>query len=151
MNWCYLLYLYTRLPTACLLSQIDRLMGPTWGPPGSCRPQVSPTLAPWTLLSGMLCYLTARGLCYQSDLMLSQAMDSGSAAFKLWGYWLKCLLATASDYSGLLTTDLLHDTPDAFIHVFRRRSMENIPRRDKSFLTVVTLADTRWDWRTRAK
>ena len=24
----------------------------TWGPPGSCRPQVGPMLAPWTLLSG---------------------------------------------------------------------------------------------------
>ena len=29
-------------------------MGPTWGPPGSCRPQVGPLLAPWTLLSGEL-------------------------------------------------------------------------------------------------
>ena len=26
-------------------------MGPTWGPPGSCRPQMGPMLAPWTLLS----------------------------------------------------------------------------------------------------
>ena len=34
-------------------SQIARLMGPTWGPPGSCRPQVGPILAPWTLLSGV--------------------------------------------------------------------------------------------------
>ena len=29
-------------------------MGPTWGPPGSCRPQVGPMEAPWTLLSGIL-------------------------------------------------------------------------------------------------
>ena len=29
-------------------------MGPTWGPPGSCRPQMGPMLAPWTLLSGLL-------------------------------------------------------------------------------------------------
>ena len=28
-------------------------MGPTWGPPGSCRPQMGPMLAPWTLLSGV--------------------------------------------------------------------------------------------------
>ena len=28
-------------------------MGPTWGPPGSCRPRMGPMLAPWTLLSGM--------------------------------------------------------------------------------------------------
>ena len=27
-------------------------MGPTWGPPGSCRPQIGPMLVPWTLLSG---------------------------------------------------------------------------------------------------
>ena len=29
-------------------------MGPTWGPPGSCQPQMGPMLAPWTLLSGTL-------------------------------------------------------------------------------------------------
>ena len=28
-------------------------MAPTWGPPGSCRPQVDPMLATWTLLSGI--------------------------------------------------------------------------------------------------
>ena len=27
-------------------------MGPTWGPPGSRRPQMGPMLVPWTLLSG---------------------------------------------------------------------------------------------------
>ena len=27
-------------------------MGPTWSPPGSCRPQMGPMLAPWTLVSG---------------------------------------------------------------------------------------------------
>ena len=32
-------------------TQIAKFMGPTWGPPGSCRPQMSPMLAPWTLLS----------------------------------------------------------------------------------------------------
>ena len=32
--------------------QIARFMQPTWGPPGSCRPQLGPMLAPWTLLSG---------------------------------------------------------------------------------------------------
>ena len=37
----------------CLIAtQIARSMGPTWGPPGSCRPQMGPMLAPWTLLSG---------------------------------------------------------------------------------------------------
>ena len=28
-------------------------MGPTWGPPGSCGPQMGLMLAPWTLLSGV--------------------------------------------------------------------------------------------------
>ena len=27
-------------------------MGPNWGPTGSCRPQMGPIWAPWTLLSG---------------------------------------------------------------------------------------------------
>ena len=31
-------------------SQIANFMGPTWGPPGSCRPQMCPMWAPWTLL-----------------------------------------------------------------------------------------------------
>ena len=30
-------------------SQIARFVGPTWGPPGSWRPQVGPTLSPWIL------------------------------------------------------------------------------------------------------
>ena len=33
--------------------QIAKFMGPPWGPPGSCRSQVGPMLAPWTLLSGL--------------------------------------------------------------------------------------------------
>ena len=35
-------------------SQIAKFMGPTWGPLGSCRPQMGPILAPWILLSGVL-------------------------------------------------------------------------------------------------
>ena len=34
--------------------QIARFMGPTWGPPGSCRSQIGTMLAPWTLLSAPL-------------------------------------------------------------------------------------------------
>ena len=37
---------------AAVITQIANFMGPTWGLTESCRPQVSPTLAPWTLLSG---------------------------------------------------------------------------------------------------
>ena len=35
-----------------LTTQIAKFIGPKWGPPGSCRPQMGPMLAPWTLLSG---------------------------------------------------------------------------------------------------
>ena len=34
------------------IPQIAKFMGPTWDPPGSCRPQLGPMLAPLTLLSG---------------------------------------------------------------------------------------------------
>ena len=34
-----------------MLTQIARFMGPTWGPPGSYRPQMGPILALWILLS----------------------------------------------------------------------------------------------------
>ena len=33
-------------------TKIARFMGPTWSPPGSCRPQMDHILAPLTLLSG---------------------------------------------------------------------------------------------------
>ena len=34
------------------MSQIAKFMGPTYGPPESCQPQMGPMLAQWTLLSG---------------------------------------------------------------------------------------------------
>ena len=42
-------------------AQIARFTWPTWGPPGSCRPQVGPMLAPWPLLSWW-CYQSRAGL-----------------------------------------------------------------------------------------
>ena len=32
-------------------SQIAKFIGPTWGPPGPCRPHMGPMLSSWTLLS----------------------------------------------------------------------------------------------------
>ena len=32
-------------------TQIAKIMGPTWGPSGSFRPQMGPMLALWSLLS----------------------------------------------------------------------------------------------------
>ena len=37
---------------ATMTTQISKFMRPTWGPPGSCQPQMGPTLSPWPLLSG---------------------------------------------------------------------------------------------------
>ena len=37
-----------------VIPQIAKFMGPTWGPPGSCRNQMGPMLAPWILLSASI-------------------------------------------------------------------------------------------------
>ena len=50
-----------------IATQIARFMGPTWGPPGSFRPQMGPMLAPWTLLS--------RYLSIPRSLVLTEAID----------------------------------------------------------------------------
>ena len=51
----------------CKSTQIARFMWPPWGPPGSCRPQMGPMLAPWILLSGYL--VDVDELCsYLSDV-----------------------------------------------------------------------------------
>ena len=42
---------FSTLPPITL--QIAKFMGPTWGLPGSCRPQMGPILTPGTLLSGL--------------------------------------------------------------------------------------------------
>ena len=49
-----ILTLHTVSPCYISISQIPRFMGQTWGPPGSCRPQMGPMMAPWILLSGMV-------------------------------------------------------------------------------------------------
>ena len=44
--------------------QIARFMGPTWGPPESCRPQVGPMLVPWT------CYQVCRWMMHHVHMTL---------------------------------------------------------------------------------
>ena len=65
-------------------SQIVKFMGPTWGPPGSCRPQMGPMLAPRTLLSGVFvvmwrCFISA------SLLDLSHVLSSIEQVLTHWG------------------------------------------------------------------
>ena len=70
-------YMYI-MPNKCTIrifngvtpTQIAKFMGPTWGPHGSCRPHVSPELAPWTLLSGkLIIHNTGSDICltYQTQ------------------------------------------------------------------------------------
>ena len=49
---CEMVAILSRWEELFNTTQIARFMGPTWGPAGSCRPQMGPTLAPWILLSG---------------------------------------------------------------------------------------------------
>ena len=52
------------------ITQIARFMGPTWDPPGSCRPQVGPMLAPQTLAIRVLHCLWH--VCIASQRFLSK-------------------------------------------------------------------------------
>ena len=62
------------------ITQIAKFMGPTWGPPGSCRPQVGLMLAPWTLLSGNWIYPWSVAVA-STILWLHHAMSRGSKSF----------------------------------------------------------------------
>ena len=55
--------------------QIAKFMGPTWGPPGSSRPQMGPMLAPWTLLPGLYnCWRTPIQFSYQPCSVASEPL-----------------------------------------------------------------------------
>ena len=57
------------------VSQIARFMGPTWGPSGSCRTQMGPMLAPWTLLSGVYFIMfSSWDLCKSHDYNFGQIL-----------------------------------------------------------------------------
>ena len=52
-----------------MISKIAKFMGPTSGPPGSCRPQKGPMLAPLALLSGIFSVIACRRLSYQHFIL----------------------------------------------------------------------------------
>ena len=68
-----------------VVSQRSKFMGPTWGPPGSCRPQMGPMLAPWTLLSG---YGYSRAINVTMKYMGN--IDKVLTMFKFLGMQLTC-------------------------------------------------------------
>ena len=57
-------------------------MGPIWGPPGSCRPQTGPMLAPWTLISGSVS--TPEGLTHRGWVTQICISRPGHHCFKKW-------------------------------------------------------------------
>ena len=72
--------LYPRVRRGCVTgtSQITKFMRPTWGPPGSCRSQMGPMLAPWT------CYLGWYHREWVSSLVpsASEATNDSDATMK---------------------------------------------------------------------
>ena len=61
-------------------TKIAKFMRPTWGPSGSCQPQMGPMLAPWTLLSG---YAIAATNCSTSYCAVATCLD--------WMWCIACL------------------------------------------------------------
>ena len=60
--------------TVTISAQIAKFMGPTWGPPGSCRPQMGPMLASWTLL-----LYVAVSICHSYSAQWSQPNRSSKS------------------------------------------------------------------------
>ena len=68
--------------------QIANFMGPTWGPSGSCRPEMGPMLAPWTLLSGSLCTFDLICINFGADgFHWLNLQTRNCLPYKLWFYW----------------------------------------------------------------
>ena len=59
-------------------SLISRIMGPTWGPSGADRTHVGPMWAPWTWLSGMICF------CDFMHEIIYILLEASDCAIPLW-------------------------------------------------------------------
>ena len=72
-------------------------MGPKWGPSGSCRPQMGPMLAPWTLLSGS----ALLALCEWTGGFHSQKASNTESVNKSWRHhvegdtWIRRLMTVS--------------------------------------------------------
>ena len=111
-----------------IIPQIAKFMGPTWGPHGSCRPQMGPMLAPWTLLSG-----TGRNFrncrkqqLFDTSVQCSYCVHSHKKALVVWGAYesaavvlMPLLKNWVSDFCALTQTWNLgfnsHQLSDAYI------------------------------------
>ena len=61
--------------------QIAKFMGPTWGPPGSCRPEMGPVLAPWALLSGAVLWAMGQVHCGICELFIPDFLANTGYGF----------------------------------------------------------------------
>ena len=61
-DWLFNIHTRERLTHEYIVPE-SKVHGPTWGPPGSCRPQMGPMLAPITLLSRVLTRDTWTNCC----------------------------------------------------------------------------------------
>ena len=92
--------------------QIAKFIGPTWGPPGSCRPQMGPMLAPWTLLSGSSLNLTSE---------LSPGVYFNHPRSRDWHwYFLMCFIPTEADCIAFLLFHCLYITNVSFFNVLNQ-------------------------------
>ena len=73
-------------------SQITKFMGPTWGPPGSCRPQMGPMLAPWTLLLGLVMMEAGHGFTFCITDPLCEESTSYWWILPTKGQWCRTLM-----------------------------------------------------------
>ena len=97
----YILDKWLQFVLSCLITmytQIAKFMGPTWGPPGSCRPQMGPMNLAWTLA-----------------LMVDSITNN---EWSLWyGTWLMVLYLDLWDYSG----SRIHEIRHLFFHLIPQK------------------------------
>ena len=104
------------------LSQIIRLMRPTWGPPGSCRPHMGPMLAPWTLLSGVLC------CCYCTILWPGHLQALRDYVWVSYGYGTSFWKIWIYSVTGVILIQILTTIPLRWRHNGRDSVSNHQPR-----------------------
>ena len=117
-------------------TQLAKFMGPTWGPPGSCRPQLGPILAPWAMLSGHFSHVCV--VCrYITDGTIIEWLDiytmPGHFAFwvllnhsiTLWSN-IRC-----DEANWLLNNSITHHFDMLYISVSRIKGTADLDHRDR--------------------
>ena len=123
------------------LPQIARFMGSTWGPPGSCRPQMGPMLAPWTLLSETLPLRLTRKLCMQAvkpngvDMSMVSVDTNCALASSALVFWITDLLTRVayritgplSLINGLFAFNSVNDSSSLICSYFAAPRFQHTP------------------------